>query len=74
MPSPTSLYVKDLAERTAFTAAEAAAALLVVELSSDAVPTEAWWAVPLAALAATMKGLFAKKLGRPESASTVPSV
>ena len=72
--STTSLYLKDLAERVVFTAVEAAAGLLVIELSTGDVPTQAWWAVPLAAAAATLKGFLAKKIGRSESASTAPSV
>lgn len=69
-----SQYLKDLLERTVFTMLEAAAALVAVQLSSDAVPDEAWWAVPLAGLAAVIKGFAAKKVGSSESASTVPSV
>jgi len=75
MTSPTSLYVKDLVERIVFTAAEAALGLVVIEIADpDIVDPQAWWAVPLASAAAALKGLVAKKIGKPESASTVPSV
>jgi len=68
-------YFKDLAERVFFTAAEAALAVGVLEIADpDVVPPEAWYTVPLAALAASLKGLVAKKVGNSESASTVPTV
>ena len=75
MTSSTSLYVKDLVERIFWTAAEAALAVGVLEIADpDIVDPKAWWAVPLASAAAALKGLVAKKVGKPESASTVPSV
>jgi hypothetical protein len=72
--SATSLYLKDLAERTLFTGAEAAVGVFVADQAVGAVPGEAWWVVPVAMLAAALKGVLAKKVGRSESASTVPSV
>ena len=65
-------YLKDLVERVVFTAVESALALLAVELADpDLVDSQTWWAVPAASLLATLKGLVAKKVGNPETASTV---
>lgn len=60
-------YIRDLMERVIWTGAQAAAAAIVVGLTDAA----GWWVVPLASLAATLKGLAARKVGDPESASTV---
>ncbi|MFH8668799.1 MULTISPECIES: hypothetical protein [Streptomyces] len=59
----------DLAERSAWTGAEAALGLAVVELAD--VPV--WWAAPVALLAASAKSWVAGRLGRKGTASTLPA-
>lgn len=60
----------DLVERSAWTGAEAALGLAVVELAD--VPV--WWAAPVALLAASAKSWVAGRLiGRPGTASTLPA-
>lgn len=63
-------WTKDVLERTAWTAAEAGLAYGITEVSS----VKASWAIPIAAALAYVKGLVAKHIGNPDSASTVPSV
>ncbi|GGZ53362.1 hypothetical protein [Streptomyces rubiginosohelvolus] len=60
----------DLAERSAWTGAEAALGLAAVELADIPV----WWAAPIALLAASAKSWVAGRLvGRPDTASTLPA-
>ncbi|WP_228181999.1 hypothetical protein [Streptomyces anulatus] len=59
----------DLVERSAWTGAEAALGLAVVELAD--VPV--WWAAPVALLAASAKSWVAGRLGRKGTASTLPA-
>lgn len=61
--------VLDLVERSAWTGAEAALGLAVVELAD--VPV--WWAAPIALLAASAKSWVAGRLGRKGTASTLPA-
>lgn len=56
LPDPE--FLKDAAERTFWTAAEAGLAYAVVTLS--AIPK--WWAIPIAAALASAKAFVAKKL------------
>ncbi|WP_186343516.1 hypothetical protein [Streptomyces sp. CFMR 7] len=59
----------DLAERTAWTGAQAALGLAVVELAE--VPV--WWAAPVALALASAKSWVAGRLGRKGTASTLPA-
>ncbi|MFE9381366.1 hypothetical protein [Streptomyces sp. NPDC006855] len=60
----------DLAERSAWTGAEAALGLAAVELAELPV----WWAAPIALIAASAKSWVAGRLvGRPGTASTLPA-
>ncbi|MFD4000836.1 hypothetical protein [Streptomyces rubiginosohelvolus] len=61
--------VLDLAERSAWTGAEAALGLAAVELADISV----WWAAPIALLAASAKSWVAGRLGRKGTASTLPA-
>ena len=63
-------YAVDLAERVGWTAAEAAVGVIAVEAANW--PT--WLALPVATGVAIVKGFLARKLGRPDSASTVKGV
>lgn len=58
----------DLAERSAWTGAQAALGLAVVELAD--VPV--WWAAPVALALASAKSWVAGRLGRKGTASTLP--
>ncbi|MEU8671364.1 hypothetical protein AB0C71_31270 [Streptomyces anulatus] len=64
-----SKLLLDLAERSAWTGAQAALGLAVVELAD--VPV--WWAAPVALLAASAKSWVAGRLGRKGTASTLPA-
>jgi Putative lactococcus lactis phage r1t holin len=69
-----SAYLKDLAERTAATFAEAFLAAVVVAQYTD---LSMWKAASLAGLTAALtvvKAAIAKKVGNPASASMSPSV
>ncbi|MEU4920171.1 hypothetical protein AB0G29_12530 [Streptomyces parvus] len=60
----------DLAERSAWTGAEAALGVAAVGLADIPV----WWAAPIALLAASAKSWVAGRLvGRPGTASTLPA-
>ncbi|MEV6473868.1 hypothetical protein [Streptomyces sp. NPDC051657] len=59
----------DLAERSAWTGAQAALGLVVVELAD--VPV--WWAAPVALALASAKSWVAGRLGRKGTASTLPA-
>ncbi|MFH9269181.1 hypothetical protein ACH4KN_33760 [Streptomyces sp. NPDC017546] len=59
----------DLAERSAWTGAQAALGLAVVELAD--VPV--WWAAPVALALASAKSWVAGQLGRKGTASTLPA-
>ncbi|AGK78646.1 hypothetical protein ABZ351_18095 [Streptomyces microflavus] len=59
----------DLAERSAWTGAQAALGLAVTELADIPV----WWAAPVALLAASAKSWVAGRLGRRGTASTLPA-
>ncbi|MFE1734319.1 hypothetical protein ACFW6X_29925 [Streptomyces bacillaris] len=59
----------DLAERSAWTGAQAALGLAVVELAD--VPV--WWAAPVALVLASAKSWVAGRLGRKGTASTLPA-
>lgn len=59
----------DLAERSAWTGAQAALGLVVVELAD--VPV--WWAAPVALVLASAKSWVARRLGRKGTASTLPA-
>ncbi|MFF7012212.1 hypothetical protein ACFY9Y_22050 [Streptomyces fimicarius] len=60
----------DLAERSAWTGAQAALGLAAVELADIPV----WWAAPVALLAASAKSWVAGRLiGRSGTASTLPA-
>ncbi|MEU0102385.1 hypothetical protein [Streptomyces sp. NPDC006267] len=64
-----SKLLLDLAERSAWTGAQAALGLAVVELAD--VPV--WWAAPVALALASAKSWVAGRLiGRPGTASTLP--
>ncbi len=63
-------YVKDLLERTGWTALEAGVGVLAVENFDWA----KGWAVPIAFGVAFLKGIVAKHVGNSDSASTVKSV
>lgn len=65
-----SKYFKDWLERVAWTAAQAAVGVLIVETQD----LDQWWVFPIAAGLAGLKGFIAKKIGNPDSASTVKSV
>lgn len=65
-----SKYLKDWLERVAWTAAQAAVGVVVVEVND----LDQWWVFPIAAALAGLKGFIAKKVGNSDSASTVPSV
>ncbi|MFD3741572.1 hypothetical protein [Streptomyces sp. NPDC058629] len=57
----------DLAERSAWTGAQAALGLAVVELADIPV----WWAAPVALALSSAKGWVAGRLGRKGTASTL---
>ncbi|MYS34941.1 hypothetical protein K388_01941 [Streptomyces sp. KhCrAH-43] len=59
----------DLGERAAWTGAQAALGLAVVELAD--VPV--WWAAPVALALSSAKGWMAGRLGRKGTASTLPA-
>ncbi|MGW0545297.1 hypothetical protein ACWD0D_34130 [Streptomyces griseoincarnatus] len=62
--------VFDLVERAAWTGAQAALGLAVVELADVSV----WWAAPVALALASAKSWVAGRLvGRPGTASTLPA-
>lgn len=63
-------YLLDLGERMFWTGAQAALALVSIE----AFDQSKWWVVPVAIALAGVKGFVARKVGSPDSASTVPSV
>jgi len=63
-------YLKDLIERTVWTAAQAGLAVLAV----NAADWENEWAIAIAAGLAVLKGIVARQVGDSNSASTVPSV
>lgn len=65
----TKTYVLDLGERAAWTGAQAALSLAVVELTDLPV----WWAAPLALALSAAKGWIAGRLGRKGTASTLPA-
>jgi hypothetical protein len=65
----TSKFLLDLAERAGWTGAQAALGLVVVEVGD----LPAWWAAPVALVAAAAKGWVAKQLGRKGTASTLPA-
>ncbi|MEU2801456.1 hypothetical protein [Streptomyces sp. NPDC007117] len=64
-----SKLLLDLAERSAWTGAQAALGLAVVELAD--VPV--WWAAPVALVLASAKSWVAGRLGRKGTASTLPA-
>ncbi|MFD8581500.1 hypothetical protein [Streptomyces californicus] len=59
----------DLGERAAWTGAQAALGLAVVELADLPV----WWAAPVALALASAKSWVAGRLGRKGTASTLPA-
>lgn len=59
----------DLAERSAWTGAQASLALAVTEVASIPV----WWAAPVALALASAKAWVAGRLGRKGTASTLPA-
>ncbi|MFE3475671.1 hypothetical protein ACFXOI_29315, partial [Streptomyces bacillaris] len=61
--------VYDLAERAAWTGAQATLGLIIVELAD--VPV--WWAAPVALVLASAKSWVAGRLGRKGTASTLPA-
>jgi len=63
----TGYFRRDVLERTAWTATQAAASVVTVE----ALDAPLWLAVPIAGLLATVKGFLARKVGDPDSASTL---
>lgn len=63
-------FTWDLVERLGWTGAEAVAALAVTEFAD----LDVWWAAPLAAGFALLKGAAAKHLGVRGTASTLPAV
>lgn len=65
----TRTLLLDLGERAAWTGAQAAVALAAVEVAD----LPAWWAAPAALVLAAAKGWLAGHLGRPGTASTLPS-
>ncbi|WP_030585745.1 hypothetical protein [Streptomyces anulatus] len=64
-----SKLLLDLAERSAWTGAQSALGLAVVELAD--VPV--WWAAPVALALASAKSWVAGRLGRKGTASTLPA-
>ncbi|MFI8278514.1 hypothetical protein ACIGBH_27310 [Streptomyces sp. NPDC085929] len=70
-------YAKDLAERTIWTAAAAVGGLLVAAGPADMLHGSFWQSVGAAGLITAgtfVKGLFARVLGDPNSASTARGV
>ncbi|MEU3203580.1 hypothetical protein ABZ702_06785 [Streptomyces cyaneofuscatus] len=65
----TNKLLLDLGERAAWTGAQAALGLVVVELAD--VPV--WWAAPVALALSSAKGWVAGRLGRKGTASTLPA-
>ncbi|MFI7240120.1 hypothetical protein [Streptomyces cyaneofuscatus] len=63
------MLLLDLVERSAWTGAQAALGLAVVELAD--VPV--WWAAPVALALASAKSWIAGRLGRKGTASTLPA-
>jgi hypothetical protein len=61
-------FLLDLGERVAWTALQAGLALVAV----DQLDLPGWAIVPAGAALATLKGFVASRIGRPDSASTVP--
>lgn len=62
-------FVLDLAERAGWTGAEAALGVIAVEASG----LSAWWAAPVALIAAAAKAWAARRVGRKGTASTLPA-
>ncbi|MFZ3494634.1 hypothetical protein ACODT5_15645 [Streptomyces sp. 5.8] len=70
-------YAKDLAERVLWTGATAVGGVLVASGPADMLTTSFWESVGVAGLIATgtlLKGLAARLLGDPNSASTARGV
>lgn len=65
-----SKWLKDVLERTAWTAAQAALAFGITQVSG----MKEAWAIPIAAVLAYLKGVAAKHVGNPDSASTVRDI
>lgn len=61
-------WLVDVAERTGWTAAQAATGYLITVVT----PLDTWWAAPIAGLLALAKGTAARHMGDPESAATLP--
>lgn len=61
-------YQKDIIERVLWTAIQAAAAVFSANLAG----LDPIWAVPLAAVFASIKSLAARAIGDPNSAATLP--
>lgn len=65
-----STFIKDWLERIFWTALQAAIGVISVE----GLDLPEVWIVVIAAALAMLKGLIAKQIGNPDSASTVPSI
>jgi hypothetical protein len=65
--TPKTNYWLDLAERWGATAAEAAIAVLITDLTG----IDTWWAVPVASGLALVKGWLAKFVAKKGTASLV---
>ncbi|GGZ28088.1 hypothetical protein [Streptomyces nitrosporeus] len=65
----TTQLLLDLGERTAWTGAQAALGVAVVQLAD----VQVWWAAPVALALAAAKSWVAGRLGRKGTASTLPA-
>ena len=60
-----SPFARDWLERVAWTMAQVVLGVLIVETAD----LPYWWVAPLAAILSALKGLVARKVGDPNSAS-----
>ena len=65
-----SRFPKDLLERAFWTGAEAAVALVTV----NQLDLDNWLIVPIGIALAALKALIARRVGKTDSASTIPSI
>ena len=65
-----SRFPKDLLERAFWTGAEAAGALITV----DQLDLDDWLIIPVGVALAALKALIARRVGKTDSASTIPSI
>ena len=66
-PTVTRAWLRDILERTAWTAVQAGTGVALVEVTGLPV----WWAAPVAYALSWVKGLAARRIGDRDSAATL---